>query len=149
MVFKWTLLGWLQAWSQKCPTMMITEIHSEDHPLVKNYSTPNDKFDLTKIYRENLHFKRSSDSKGIQIADMAASIMHHAVRGIATFENLMNYGLLLRNTHWASEYCHGLFCLTDPTDVDRNYYQGLTEAVAKVRGGEEWRAVIRSRIGAL
>jgi len=146
LTFKWTMLGWLQGWSQKMPTMIITEIHTEDHPLMKNYSTTNDKFNLTKIYRDNLHYPLSSESKGLQIADMAASIMHHAVSGIVTFDNLMNYGLLLTNNLWAAEYVHGLFCLTDPSDVDYSRYQGLTEAVAKVRGGEEWRAIVRHRL---
>jgi hypothetical protein len=146
LVFKWTMLGWLQAWSQKSPTMIITEIHTDDHPLIKNYSTINDKFDFTKIYRDNLHYQRSSESKGIQIADMAASIISHAVCGIVTFDNLMNYGLLLKNNFWAAEDSHGLFCLTDPSEVDSNHYQGLTEAVAKVRGGEEWRAIVRRRL---
>jgi hypothetical protein len=145
-VFKWTMLAWLQAWSQKCPTMMITEIHTQEHPLIKNYSTSNDKFDLNKIYKDNLHYERSSDSKGIQIADMAASIISHAVCRLVTFDNLMNYGLLLKNNLWAAECCHGLFCLTDPSDVDYSYYQGLTEAVAKVRGGDEWRSIVRQRL---
>ena len=99
-VFKWTMLAWLQGWSEKSPTMLITEIHTEAHPLIKNYSTDNDKFDLTKIYRDNLHYPRSSESKGLQIADMAASVIHHAVCGIATWDDLMNYGLLLKNNLW-------------------------------------------------
>jgi hypothetical protein len=146
LVFKWTMLWWLQGWSQKSPTMTITEIHTEDHPLMKNYSTTNDKFDLTKIYRDNLHYPRSSESKGLQIADMAAAIMHHAVCGIVTFDNLMNYGLLLKNNLWAPKYAHGLFCLTDPSDVDYSRFAGLTEAVAKVRGGNEWRDIVRHRL---
>ena len=136
-VFKWMMLGWLQAWSQKSPTMMITEIHTEAHPLIKNYSMNDDQFDLVKIYRDNLHYPRSSESKGLQIADMAASIMHHAVRGIATLDNLMNYGLLLKNNLWAPKYAHGLFCLTDQSLVDYKRYAGLTEAVAKAQDGDD------------
>jgi hypothetical protein len=146
LVFKWTMLGWLQGWSQKKPTMIITEIHTEDHPLTKNYSPTNDKFDLTKIYRDNLHYLDWLKSKGLQIADMAASVMHHAVCGIMTFDNLMNYGLLLKNNLWAAEHVHGLFCMTDPSEVDYNRYQGLTEAVAKARGGDEWRSIVRHRL---
>ncbi len=146
LVFKWTMLGWLQGWSQKSPTMTITEIHTENHPVIKNYSTSNDKFDLNKIYRDNLHYPRSLESKGLQIADMAASIIHHAVCGIVTFDDLMNYGLLLKNNLWAPKYAHGLFCFTDPSDVDCNRYEGLTDAVAKVRGGNEWREIVRRRL---
>ena len=58
----------------------------------------------------------------------------------------MNYGLLLKNNLWASRYAHGLFCLTDPSDVDYDRYEGLTEAVAKIRGGDEWREVVRRRL---
>jgi len=136
-VFKWTMPGWLQGWSQKSPTMTITEIHTDGHPPIKNYSTDDDKFDLTKIYKDNLHYPRSSESKGLQIADMAASIMHHAVCGIVSVDNLMNYEMLLKNTLWSPKYAHGLFCLTDPSDIDFNRYAGLTEAVAKVIGGDE------------
>src|SRR5262249_1688593 len=35
-VFKWTLLGWLQGWSQKSPSMFTEGIHTRDHPLIKN-----------------------------------------------------------------------------------------------------------------
>ena len=73
----------------------------------------------------------------MQIADMAASIMHHAVCGIATVDNLMNYGMLLKNNLWSAKHAHGLFCLTDPSDIDFNRYAGLTEAVTKVKGGNE------------
>ncbi len=133
LVFKWTMLGWLQGWSQESPAMTITEIHTKNHPLVKNYMTSDRKFDLCTIFKDNLHYPRSSDSKGLQIADMAASIMHHAVRGIVTPDNLMNYGVLLTNNLWAAKYAHGLFCLTDPAHVDYNRYQGLTGAVAKIK----------------
>jgi len=146
VVFKWTLLGWIQGWSQKSPTMTIAEIHTQDHPLIKNYSTMDDTFDPTKIYGNNLHYERSSGSKGIQIADMAASVISHAIRGVVTFDNLMNYGLLLKNNFWAAECCHGLFCLTNPSDIDYDFYEGLTEAVAKVRGGGEWREIVRHRL---
>lgn len=145
LVFKWTLLGWLQGWSQESPTTIIEEIHTADHPIVKHYSTADGKFDLKKLHLDNLHYPRSSESKGIQIADMAASIIRHAVHGIVTFDNLMNYGLLLKNNLWAPKYAHGLFCLSGPNDVDYSRYEGLTEAVAKVRGGEEWRDTVRSR----
>lgn len=146
LVFKWRMLGWLQGWSQKSPTPIITEIHTPDHPLIQHYSTADDKFDLNKIYKDNLHYPRSSESKGIQIADMACSIVRHAVHGIVTFDNLMNYGLLLKNKLWAPTHAHGLFCLSDPTDVDYSRYEGLTEAVAKVKGGDEWRDIVRGRL---
>ena len=63
-----------------------------------------------------------------------------------SFDNLMNYGLLLKNNLWAAENTHGLFCLTDPSEIDYSFYQGLTEAVAKVRGGGEWREIVRRRL---
>jgi hypothetical protein len=97
------MLGWLQAWGQKSPTMIIREVHTEAHPLVKNYSTDDDKFNLVKIYRDNLHYPRSSESKGLQIADMAASIIHHAVCGFAKLDNLMNYGLLLKRVETGTQ----------------------------------------------
>ena len=100
---------------------------------MKNFSTPDGKFDLTKIYRDNLHYPRSSLSKGLQIADIAASTIHHAVCGVATLDNLMNYGLLLKNNLSAPKYAHGLFCLTDESYIDYNRYAGLNEAVAKAR----------------
>jgi hypothetical protein len=146
LVFKWTMLGWLQGWSQRTPTMTIAEIHIDDHPLMKNYVMPNGKFDLTRIYRDNLHYPRSSESKGLQIADMAASIVSHAVCGIVTFDNLMNYGLLLKNNLWSPKHSQGLFSFTDPSDVDHNRYEGLTEAVAKARGGDEWRDRVRHQL---
>jgi len=146
-VFKWTMLGWLQGWSQRNPTMTITEIHTENHPLIRNYLTNDDKFDLNRIYIDNIHYPPSSQSKGIQIADMAASIVHRAVCGIVTFDDLMNYGLLLKNNLWNSRRAPGLFCFTDSSYVDWGRYEGLIEAVAKARGGEEWRQLVRRRLG--
>lgn len=136
LVFKWAMLGWLQAWSQKSPTMLCAKIHTADHPLIRLYSTADDKFDLNRIYRDNLHYPRSSESTGIQIADMACSIVRHAACGIVTIDDLMNYGLLLKNNLWAPKYAHGIFCLSDPTSIDYRHYEGLTEAVAKAKGGE-------------
>ncbi len=144
-VFKWTMLGWLQGWSQRAPSMTITEIHTDDHPLMQKYRTPNDKFDLNKLYKENIHYPASSESRGLQIADMAASIVHYAASGIVTFDNLNNYGVLLTNNLWSARHVHGLFCLTDPSDVDYDRYQGLTEAVASVKGGEEWDKIVAYR----
>jgi hypothetical protein len=134
LVFKWTMLGWLEGWSRKNPTMTIKEIHTEEHPLIKKFSTDDDRCDLAKIYRDNLRYQCSSESKGIQIADMTASIISHAVNGIVTPDNLTNYGLLLKNNIWSAAHSHGLFCLTDPSEIDHSYYHGLTEAIAKVRG---------------
>ena len=137
LVFNVMMLGWIQRWCQESPIATVTEIHTDAHPLIRNYSTDDDKFDLTKIFRDNIHYPLSSESKGLQIADMAASVIHHAVRGIATLDNLRNYGLLLKNNLWAPKYAHGLFCLTDQSDVDYNRYAGLNEAVAQAKRGDE------------
>lgn len=117
--------------------MLIAEIHTEAHPLIRNYSTRDGEFDLTRIFRDNLYYVPSPSSKGLQMADMAASIIRHAVCGIATINNLMNYGLLLKNNLWAPKYAHGLFCLTDESHVDYRRYAGLTWAIAKAKGGDD------------
>ncbi|MEQ8694276.1 MAG: DUF3800 domain-containing protein [Gammaproteobacteria bacterium] len=135
-VFKWTMLGWLQGWSQSHPILTIEEIHTKDHPLVKNYVRPDDHFDLGKIYRDNLHYPQSSESKGLQIADMAATIIHHAVNKLVIFENLRNYGVLLRNNLWAAKYALGLFCLAGPDAIDYKRYEGLTHAVAVAKANK-------------
>jgi hypothetical protein len=134
VVFKWIMLGWLQGWSQKSPTMLITEVHTKDHPLIKNFSNENDKFDYGKIYKDNIHYPDSAASKGLQIADMATTIINRAVNGVTDTHSLTDYGYLLKNNLYSSTHVHGLFTLADPGTIDLGRYRGLCAAVAKVKG---------------
>ena len=73
-VFSHMVFGWLMGWNRTHPLMTITEIHTEDHPFVKNYCTP-DSIDLGKMLYGNLHWVNSCESWGVQLADISATIV--------------------------------------------------------------------------
>lgn len=127
-VFKWTILGWLAAWSVKEPITTVEEIHTQDHPFVKNFETKNG-IDLGKVLKENIHYVSSARSKGVQIADMAASVVSYATNGIVQFANLESYGLLMNRNVYAPEHAVGLFSVVEENMIDINRYEGLTQAI--------------------
>jgi Protein of unknown function (DUF3800) len=128
------LPGWLTAWSRSQPFILIKEIHTVEHPFVRNWDSPTG-IDLGKIVRDNIHFCRSKESLGIQIADIAASIAYRAVRpGVVSAEDLDNYGRMMSNSIRSNTHAHGLvsFAQIDNESIGRRYF-GLNRAIANAR----------------
>lgn len=136
-VFDVLLPGWVAAWSAKTPFHLIEEIHTADHPFVQNWDRE-DGLDLGKILRPNLHYVTSNQSRGIQIADMAASVIRRAVLGrnsIVYPKELRNYGKLMTRAIRSPEESCGLFCLgrnVTPTETNRTYL-GLVGEIRAAR----------------
>jgi hypothetical protein len=76
-VFSLMVLSWLSGWSQRHPMPLVTGIHTEDHPFVKNYDTP-DGIDIGKLVRGRIRWVDSRESWGVQMADIGATIVSQA-----------------------------------------------------------------------
>lgn len=131
-VFQTMLPMWVTSWSHNHPFTTIEGVHTQDHPLIMNWDTDQG-IDVGKMFK-NIRYVSSSESKGIQIADMVASLIRRALAGVAVPENLTNYGYVMSKSIGRSECAPGLFCLApaDPMDLARRYY-GLTEAIESIR----------------
>jgi hypothetical protein len=116
-VFNTMVLAWVCAWSEAYPFTTIEHIHDSSHPFVRNFDTPAG-INFGKIIQGNLHYPLSNDSKGIQIADMAASVVSKATRGVADAVDIQNYGLMMTKAIGEPLYASGLFSFVEPDIQD-------------------------------
>jgi hypothetical protein len=132
-VFTKMLPGWVTAWCQKEPIMLIEEIHTDDHPFVREWDTERG-IDLGKMLRGNLQFSSSYQSLGLQIADFAASVVRKAVVGIVSVYDLKSYGVMMSNSPRSATHAHGIFSLGEINrgDIARRFH-GLVEAISIAR----------------
>ncbi len=97
-VFRIMVLMWLTAWTKRRPLTTIAEIHTPDHPFEKNYCIDDGKFDLGKMLRGNIYFRRSDDSLGLQMADICSNIVYQAVHDLGNHNGrLPIFRLLMKN----------------------------------------------------
>ncbi len=137
-VFESLLPAWITAWSIKYPITIVEELHTPDHPFIKQYGHPNG-INLGDILRGNVHWKESSANPGIQIADMAAAVVSratHGMRGIATAREIADYAILMNQALLPHEDQLGIFSIVETAkdDIDRRY-AGLLNTVLAVRRG--------------
>lgn len=127
--FNFLVRSWIGAWSHAEPLPTIEGIHTANHPVIQNWATP-DGFDAGKMFAGNIDFIPSEKSKGIQIADMVASLVRRAVVGLAIPWHLENYGFMMTRTIGRPLHASGLFFLASPDrkDVERRY-QGIADAI--------------------
>lgn len=125
---------WVSSWSQDEPFTTIEGIHTVDHPLVKNWDC-DEGLDIGKMFKNNLHYVSSASSKGIQLADMTATLVRRAVMGIVNAVDLQNYGFMMTKTIGKPLHACGMFCLApaDIKDLERRYH-GLADAINAARG---------------
>jgi len=98
IVFQKMVLMWLTAWTKRRPLITIEEIHTVDHPFVRNYCLDKGRFDLGKMIRGNISFRSSVNSLGLQMADICANIVYQAVHDLHNYnERLPIFKLLMRN----------------------------------------------------
>lgn len=133
-LFRWMLLGWLTAWSQKNPWMTIEEIHTEDHPFMKHYDTGTG-FDFTKLFRDNIQFVNSRDSVPVQMADIVATITRRAMLDLQNNDGWpVVFARLMQHHPRASERTLGLVSFEPwmPEEVTQKY-GALTAHVEQYR----------------
>jgi len=138
-VFETLLPAWITGWSIQEPITLIEELHTPDHPFVKQYET-GERIDLGAMLRGNVHWRKSAGNPGIQIADMAATVVSQAVHGIATQRKLRDYGTLMTQAMVSRQNDIGIFSLVEssPEDIAQRY-AGLLGAVHGVRREREQR----------
>lgn len=76
-VFSIMVLAWLAGWSRSHPFTFINEIHTPDHPILKLYGTDQG-VDIGPMLRDRIFWVDSSESWGVQMADIAASVVFQA-----------------------------------------------------------------------
>jgi hypothetical protein len=133
IVFEHMMLGWIAAWTQSEPIIAINEIHTKDHPFVRKYSLPTGKIDLGALLRDRIHWTSSATNRGIQIADMCATINAQAIRRVVTPSDLGNYGQLMRRNVLAPDLAPGLFTVGDEVFDLGGRYVGLLGAIKRAR----------------
>lgn len=84
-VFDLMLLSWLTAWSRKRPLMLITEVHTPDHPFVLRYETGTG-INMRRLIGDGFRWVDSKAEPGIQLADIAANIVFGAVHDLTNRE---------------------------------------------------------------
>ena len=134
-VFRTMLPAWVCAWSVNEPFSLIEEVHTPDHPFVKNFDTSTG-VDFGKMIRGNIKYPRSEASPGIQIADIASSaIVAKVVRGLVSADDLHNYGIMMTRAIRPPLEATGLFSFVDPSLDDwRKRFYGMSEAIAGAKG---------------
>ena len=132
-VFETMLPMWVSSWSYDEPFTEIEGIHTADHPLVKNWDCDNG-LDIGKMFKNNVHYVSSASSKGIQLADMTASLVRRSVMGIANTVDLQNYGFMMTKTIGKPLHACGMFYLApaEIKDLERRYH-GLEDAINAAR----------------
>lgn len=137
-VFESLLPAWITAWSIKDPITTVEELHTPDHPFIRQYGHP-DGINLGNILRGNVHWKESSANPGIQMADMAAAVVSravHGMRGIATAREIADYAILMKRALLPNNDQLGIFSIVDTArdDIGRRY-AGLLSSVLAIRRG--------------
>jgi len=108
-VFSFMVLSWLTTWSHERPFETIREIHTADHPFVRNFDRA-DGIDIGRLIRNKVHWVDSRDSRGIQIADIAAAIVYRAAMDLDDRRSSVSlYGALMRSSHYGHMRGPGLF----------------------------------------
>jgi hypothetical protein len=133
-VFQKLLPMWVSSWSHDHPFSEIEGIHTPDHPLVKNWDCDKG-LDVGKMFKNNVHYVSSASSKGIQLADMTASLVRRSVMGIVNAVDLQNYAFMMTKSIGKPLHACGIFCLApaDIKDLERRYH-GLADAINAARG---------------
>jgi len=136
LVFEPMLPMWVSGWSQNEPFTLIDGVHNAHHPLVKHWNN-NKGLDVGAMFSGHVHYVCSATSKGIQLADMTASLVRRAVIGIVTAKDLQNYGLMMTKAIGPPLKASGLFWLASVpiSELERRYH-GIADAINAARSAE-------------
>lgn len=133
-IFNVMLPMWISSWSYDDPVTLIEGVHTAEHPLVKNWDTETG-LDIGKMFSKNVYYVSSFISKGVQLADISATLVRRAVIGIANAVNLQNYGFMMTKAIGRPLYASGIFCIgpAEIRELERRYH-GLADAINGARG---------------
>jgi hypothetical protein len=134
IIFSKMLGMWFESCSRKEPFRFINEIHNQ-HPLVKNYNSPDGKADEALIHEEIIKDIKWGDSKyswGLQIADIACSIVYSAANDLENQKGSFDpFCKLMELSTYGYIDCLGLFSpLPMSEDISKIFsakYKSLSE----------------------
>jgi hypothetical protein len=131
-VFSLMVLAWLAGWSRSKPFTLVREIHTPDHPFVRKYDLP-DGIDVGKLVRDRVYWVDSSESWGVQMADIGATIVYQAAHATDDRDGLISlYGSLMRKSPYGPRRGPGLFTpLSEVSEITGAKYMLLSEAMRR------------------
>lgn len=127
-VFSLMVLAWQMGWSRTHPFSTIEGIHTADHPFVRNFEMPGG-VDLGKLVRPNLHWRRSHESDGLQMVDLATAAVYDAATELKG-EAVSLYAAIMKSSPYGWRRGPGLFSpLMQPPDALGLKYLALSDAM--------------------
>jgi hypothetical protein len=125
--FRTLLPGWLAAWSITHPITLVEEWQTTGHPFLRDYGR-DDGVDIGAVVKKQLSWESSAASPGIQMADMAASIVAGAIANVSG-SSLSDYGILMRRALLERGDELGVFSVVPtPQEEITSRYGGLLDA---------------------
>ena len=129
-VFSFMVLAWLAGWSRSKPFTLVREIHTPERPFVMKYDRPTG-IDIGKLVRDRIYWVNSSESWGVQMADIGATIVYQAAHATDDRDGLVSlYASLMRNSPYGAARGPGLFTpLSEVSEITGAKYMLLSEAM--------------------
>jgi hypothetical protein len=129
-VFSLMVLAWLAGWSRSRPFTLIKEIHTPGHPFVKQYDL-SDGIDISKLVRDRIYWVDSSESWGVQMADIGSTIVYQAAHATDDRYGLISlYASLMRMSPYGASRGPGLFTpLSEVSEFATAKYMLMSEAM--------------------
>jgi hypothetical protein len=136
IVFTQMIRGWIFSWSKSEPFTLIKEVHTPDHPLVRNFDTPEGTLDGNKLFEDKIIWTDSRKSWGVRLADFASSIVYNAVNDLDDRNGSVTlFASLMRSMPYSLKDGPGLFSpYKIPNDIlklFRGKYRLLGESMKK------------------
>jgi Protein of unknown function (DUF3800) len=135
------LRNFLYSQSRKEPTMIPKPWSQRDHPFNRKFQRAQGITDWTELYKKHIHFVKSKDTPGVQIADICANIAYRRFSGNAKYRP---YRLLRSRISgkYNSEIHYGVFnessLLTDaPENHVSDYSEKEHAAIAEIKAKQE------------
>jgi Protein of unknown function (DUF3800) len=130
-VFSRMVLAWLAGWSRSKPFTLVREIHTPDHPFVRKYDL-SDSIDASKLVRDRIYWVDSSESWGVQMADIGATIVYQAAHATDDRDGLISlYASLMRKSPYGAKRGPGLFSPLEVSEITGAKYMLLSEAMRR------------------
>lgn len=130
------LFAWMMAWSVRNPFVTVEGLHTPTHPFVQNFVN-DDGVVLSDLIRPNLYWPASDESIGLQIADVAATIVYQAATQLTDVDGAVSrFGQLMHSSPYGHARGPGLISPLPATDdIDADQYQPLFDVLRNRKRG--------------
>jgi len=131
-VFSLMVLSWLTAWSFRHPIILVTELHTPEHPFVQNFDTEAG-VAFGRLVRDRIHWLSSKESWGLQVADIAANVVGRAIEELNDTNGTVTlYGSLMRSSYYGPLRGPGLVSpLAEPDNATAMKYRLLVDEMQR------------------